>query len=106
MTQWRTVTNFEFVTAADVQLMQGLAQSVTATRPDLIGAGASYGELAWIWGQGSTFYGATWPRRLWFSGDELVAWGWAFLPRQVRRNDGSVQDVTGANLTCQVHSDH
>jgi GNAT superfamily N-acetyltransferase len=100
------MTDFELLTAADVQLMQGLAQRVTAVRPELISAGASYGELAWIWGQGGALYGATWPRRLWFSGDELVAWGWVFLPRQVRRNDGSVTDVTGANLTYQVHPDH
>jgi ribosomal protein S18 acetylase RimI-like enzyme len=100
------MTDFELLTAADIPLMQGLAQRVTATRPDLISAGASYGELAWIWGQGSTLYGATWPRRLWFSGDELVAWGWAFLPHQVRRNDGSVTDVTGASLSYQVHPDH
>ncbi len=100
------MTDFELVTAADVQLMQGLAQRVTATRPDLISGGASYGELAWVWGQGCARYGATWPRRLWFSGDELVAWGWAFLPRQVRRNDGSVTDVTGAFLSYQVHPDH
>ena len=86
--------------------MQGLAQRVTATRPDLISAGASYGELAWIWGQGCAHYRATWPRRLWFSGADLVAWGWAFLPRQVRRNDGSVTDVTGAALSYQVHPDH
>jgi ribosomal protein S18 acetylase RimI-like enzyme len=36
----------------------------------------------------------------------LVAWGWAFLPRQVRRNDGSVTHVTGAFLSYQVHPDH
>jgi hypothetical protein len=30
------MTSFELVTAADVQLMQGLAQRVTATRPDLV----------------------------------------------------------------------
>jgi len=106
LTQWRTMTDFELLTAADVQLMQGLAQRVTATRPDLISAGASYGELAWVWGQGRARYGATWPRRLWFSGDELVAWGWAFLPRQVRRTDGSVTDVAGASLSYQVHPDH
>jgi len=53
LTQFRTVTGFELVTAADVQLMQGLAQRLTAARPDLAGAGASYGELAWIWGQES-----------------------------------------------------
>jgi len=100
------MTAFELLTAADVQLMQGLAQRVTAIRPDLISAGASYGELAWIWGQGRAPYGATWPRRLWYSGDELVAWGWAFLPRKVRRNDGSVTDVTGASLSYQVHPDH
>lgn len=100
------MTDFELVAAADIPLMQGLAQRVTATRPDLISADASYGELAWVWGQGRALYGATWPRRLWFSGDELVAWGWVFLPRQVRRNDGSVTDVTGASLSYQVHPDH
>jgi ribosomal protein S18 acetylase RimI-like enzyme len=100
------MTDFELLIAADVQLMQGLAQRVTATRPDLISADASYGELAWIWGKGRAAYGATWPRRLWFSDDELVAWSWAFLPRQVRRNDGSVTDVTGASLSYQVHPDH
>jgi ribosomal protein S18 acetylase RimI-like enzyme len=100
------MTDFELLTAADVQLMQGLAQRVTAIRPDLISAGASYGELAWVWGQGRASYGATWPRQLWFSGDELVAWGWAFLPRRVKRNDGSVTDVTGSSLSYQVHPDH
>jgi len=100
------MTDFELLTAADIPLMQTLAQRVTATRPDLISAGASYGELAWVWGKGCALYGATWPRRLWFSGDELVAWGWAFLPRQMRRDDGSVTDVTGASLSYQVHPDH
>jgi ribosomal protein S18 acetylase RimI-like enzyme len=100
------MTDLELLTAADIPLMQGLAQRVTAIRPDLVSAGASYGELAWVWGQGRALYGATWPRRLWFSGDELVAWGWVFLPRQVRRNDGSVTDVTGASLSYQVHPDH
>jgi ribosomal protein S18 acetylase RimI-like enzyme len=99
------MTDFELVTAADVRLMQGLAQRVTAARPDLVSADASYGELAWIWGHGHAAYGTSWPRRLWFSGDDLVAWGWACLPRQVRRSDGSVKDVTGASLTYQVHPD-
>jgi ribosomal protein S18 acetylase RimI-like enzyme len=102
----RSVTDFELVTAADVALMQGLAQRVTAARPDLISAGASYGELSWIWGKGQAADGSTWPRRLWFSGDTLVAWAWAFLPRQVRRSDGSVKDITGASLSYQVHPDH
>ena len=97
---------FELVTSADVQLMQRLAQQVTATRPDLVNSDASFGELAWIWGKGHASEGASWPRRLWFSGGELVAWGWASLPRQVRRSDGSVKDVTGAYLAYQVHPDH
>ncbi|MDG4829804.1 GNAT family N-acetyltransferase [Solwaraspora sp. WMMD1047] len=100
------MTGFELLTAADIPLMQGLAQRVTALRPDQISAGASYGELAWVWGQGCALYGATWPRRLWFSGPDLVAWGWAFLPRQVRRTDGPVTAVTGASLSYQVHPDH
>ncbi|MBR7838896.1 GNAT family N-acetyltransferase [Actinospica durhamensis] len=100
------MTDFELLTAADVRLMQGLAQRVTALRPDHINGGASYGELSWIWGQGSIPYGKTWPRRLWYSDGELVAWGWAFLPREVRRNDGSVSQVTGASLSYQIHPEH
>ena len=100
------MTSFERVTVADVQLMQGMAQRVTAVRPDLISAGASYGELAWIWGQGNVDYSRSWPRRLWFAGDDLVAWAWAFLPHQVTRSDGSVKDVTGVSLMYQVHPDH
>jgi hypothetical protein len=60
--------DFELVTAADVRLMQGLAQRVTAVRPDLVNTDASFGELAWIWGKGHAAYGASWARRLWFSG--------------------------------------
>src|SRR5215470_1030415 len=98
--------DFDLVTAADVQLMQGLAQRVTAVRPDLVNSDASFGELAWIWGKGHSAYGGTWPRRLWFSGGELVAWGWAYLPHRVRRSDGSVTDVTRAYLGYQVHPGH
>jgi GNAT superfamily N-acetyltransferase len=100
------MTDVELMTAADLPLLQGLAQRVTATRPELISAGASYGELAWIWGKGHALYGATWRRRLWFAGGEPVAWGWAALPRRVRRNDGSVTEVTGASLSYQVHPGH
>ncbi|MGC4940800.1 hypothetical protein [Kribbella sp. DT2] len=42
----------KLLSAADIPVMQGLAQRVTAVRPELISAGASYGELAWIWGKG------------------------------------------------------
>jgi hypothetical protein len=53
LAQCRIMTGFELVTAAGVQLMQGLAQRLTAARPDLAGAGASYGELAWTWARGA-----------------------------------------------------
>ncbi|MFG2603232.1 GNAT family N-acetyltransferase [Streptomyces sp. NPDC048514] len=100
------MTDFELVTAADVRLMQRLAQRVTATRLDLVNGEATFGELAWNWGKGHAALGAIWPRRLWFSGGDLVAWGWAWLPHRARRSDGSVKDVTGANLVYQVHPDH
>lgn len=100
------MTTSELVTAADVRLMQGLAQRVTATRPDLVNSDASFGELAWNWGRGRAAAGASWPSRLWFSGEDLVAWGWATLPRHVRLNDGSTKDVTRAYLAYQVRPDH
>jgi GNAT superfamily N-acetyltransferase len=106
LAQWRIVGDFDLVTAADIKLMQGLAQRVTAVRPDLVNSDASFGELAWGWGKGHASHGGTWPRRLWFSGDTLVAWGWAYLPHQVRRSDGSVRDVTRAYLGYQVHPGH
>jgi GNAT superfamily N-acetyltransferase len=94
------------VTTADMRLMQGLAQRITAIRPDLVNSDASFGELAWIWGKGHAGDGWTWPCRLWFSGDALVAWGWAYLPHRVRRSDESVVDVTGAYLGYQVDPGH
>ncbi|ANS69982.1 acetyltransferase (GNAT) family protein [Streptomyces lincolnensis] len=100
------MTDLEPVTATDLRLMQGLAQRVTAARPDLVNSDASFGELAWNWGKGHAADGASWTRRLWFSGGDPVAWGWAQLPHRVRRNDGSVKDVTGAYLAHQVHPDH
>ncbi len=100
------MSNDQLVTAADVQLMQGLAQRVTAMRPELVNSDATFGELAWNWGKGHARDGPSWRRRLWSSGGELVAWGWAQLPHQVRRSDGSVKDVPGAYLAYQVHPDH
>lgn len=97
------MANAKIVTAADVQLMQGLAQSVTAIRPDLVNSDASFGELAWIWGKGHGSDGASWPRRLWFSGGHLVAWSWAYLPHRLRRSDGSEKDVTVACLGAPGH---
>ncbi|CAM2809625.1 GNAT family N-acetyltransferase [Saccharomonospora xinjiangensis] len=100
------MTSADVVTAQDLRLMQGLAQQVTATRPELINSDASLGELAWNWGRNHASDGESWRRRLWFSGDDLVAWGWAQLPRTVRFNDGSVKDVTDAYLAYQIHPDH
>jgi GNAT superfamily N-acetyltransferase len=100
------MANLELLTAADVQLMQGLAQRVTAVHPELVNAEATYGELAWNWGKSHAAHGATWPRRLWFAGGRLVAWSWAQLPHRVHRSDGQSKDVTHANLVYQVHPDH
>jgi GNAT superfamily N-acetyltransferase len=100
------VGDFDLVSVVDVQLMQGLAQRVTADRPDLVNSDATFGELAWIWGKGHAADGGTWPRRLWSCDDALVAWAWAYLPHQVRRSDGSVKDITGAYLGYQVHPGH
>ncbi|MFF3563682.1 GNAT family N-acetyltransferase [Streptomyces sp. NPDC002574] len=96
----------ELLTAADVRLMQGLAQRVTAARPELVNSDATFGELAWNWGKGHAGEGAGRPCRLWLSGGDPVAWGWAQLPRRVRRSDGSVKDITSAYLAYQVHPGH
>ncbi len=106
LAQWRPMDDLARVTAADVRLMQGLAQQVAAARLDLVNSDASYGELAWIWGKGHASDGESWVRHLWFSGNDLVAWGWASLPHRVRRSDGSVKDVTSAYLAYQVHPGH
>ena len=100
------MADLELLSSADVRLMQGLAQRVAATRLDLVNAEATYGELAWNWGKGRAAHGRTWPRRLWFSGGDLVAWGWAQLPHRVTRSNGVVKDVTGARLVYQVDPGH
>ncbi|MER6072986.1 hypothetical protein ABT187_29900 [Streptomyces sp. NPDC001817] len=96
----------ELPTAADVQLMQGLAQGVTAIRLDLVNCESTFGGPAWNWGKTHAAEGAGWRRRLWFSGADPVGWGWARLPHRVRRSDGSVKNVTGACLTYQVRPGH
>jgi GNAT superfamily N-acetyltransferase len=100
------MADFAPVTPADVRLMQDLAQRITAVRPDLVNCDATFGELAWIWGKGHASDGRTWVRELWFAGGTLAAWGWAYLPHQVKRSDGSVRNVTGARLGYQVDPDH
>jgi|SRR6266487_1542551 len=62
------MTSVELVTTADVQLMQGLAQRVTATRPDLVNSDASFGELGLELGLGAR------PRRRKLAAPAVVLW--------------------------------
>jgi hypothetical protein len=48
--------------------MQGLAHVSPPYRLDLVNSEATFGELAWNWGEGLARDGASWPRRLWFRG--------------------------------------
>lgn len=85
--------------------MQGLAQQVTALRPELVNSDATVGEMAWVWGKDHADQGSTWRRRLWFEGGQLAGWGWIFLPYQAMRSDGQLLDITTTTLTWQVHPD-
>ncbi len=90
---------------ADLRLMQGLAQEVTALRPELINGDASVGELAWVWAKDFDALGSFWRHRLWFVEKRLAAWGWAYLPHRVARSDGQVREVKSASLIWQTHPD-
>lgn len=90
-------------TDSELRLMQGLAQQVTAERPELLNSEATVGELAWFFSRNVDAIGASWRRRLWFADGALVGWGWAHLPYRIAGADGSVSEVTDANLTWQVH---
>jgi GNAT superfamily N-acetyltransferase len=93
-------------TTGDLREMQGLAQRVTTLQPELLGGEATFGELAWSWGQGLAAAGDTWRRRLVYYGGELIGWGWAYLPRRVVRTDGSVTESRKSSLAYQYHPDH
>lgn len=88
---------------ADLWLMQGLAQQVTALRPELVNVDATVGELAWVWGKDHATQASTWRHRVWYDGADVVGWGWIFLPYQVPRSDGQILYVTTTTLTWQVH---
>lgn len=90
----------------DVRLMQGLAQRVTALRPELVNSEATFGELAWIWSKDRATQGDTWRRRLWRDGDGLAGWGWIYLPYRVMRSDGQFLEVNETFMSWQVHPDH
>ncbi len=89
----------------DVRLMQGLAQEVTALRPELVNTCAGVGQLAWIWGMGRRGEDDNWRRRLWYQGTDLIGWGWANLPYVGSRGDGQSYRVDYADLAWQVHPD-
>ncbi|TPJ43983.1 GNAT family N-acetyltransferase [Mesorhizobium sp. B2-7-1] len=89
----------------DLRLMQGLAQDVTALRPELLNDDATVGELAWVWAKDFDAFSPFWRHRLWFVNRRVAAWGWACLPHRVPRGDGTVIEVETANLIWQTHPD-
>lgn len=89
----------------ELRLMQGLAQQVTALRPELLNGDATLGELAWCWGKDVDVLGPFWRRRFWIEDGQLAAWGWAKLPFRVQRSDGTFARVETATLVWQTHPD-
>jgi GNAT superfamily N-acetyltransferase len=89
----------------ELRLMQGLAQQVTARRPELLNSDATVGELAWVWGKDLGALGQFWRHRMWFEGGQLTAWGWACVPYRVPRGDGHFRESETASLTWQAHPD-
>ncbi len=85
--------------------MQGLAQEVTALRPELLNGDATVGELAWVWAKDHDTLGPYWRHRMWLVDGKLAGWGWACLPYRVLRGDGTLRAATAANLIWQVHPD-
>lgn len=89
----------------ELRLMQGLAQQVTALRPELLNGDATIGELAWVWAKDFDALGAFWRHRRWFVDGRLVAWGWIHLPYRIPRGDGTFREAGTANLTWQMQPD-
>ena len=85
--------------------MQGLAQEVTAIRPELLNGDATVGELAWVWAKDVHVLGPYWRHRMWFVDGKLAAWGWVCLPYSVPRSDGTFRESKAASLTWQTHPD-
>lgn len=89
----------------ELRLMQGLAQQVTALRPELLNGDATVGELAWVWAKDVDALSRFWRHRLWFVNGRLAAWGWAHLPHRIPRGDGTFRETKAANLIWQAHPD-
>lgn len=89
----------------ELRLMQGLAQQVMASRPELVNVDATVGELAWVWAKDFDALSRFWRHRLWFVEGRLEAWAWVYLPHRVLRSDGNFREVKDARLIWQVHPD-
>ena len=87
----------------ELRLMQGLAQEVTALRPELLNGDATVGELAWVWAKDFDALNGFWRHRLWFADGRLAAWAWACLPYRVSRGGGKFREQETASLTWQTH---
>ena len=90
---------------AELRLLQGLAQRVTALGPELVNGDATVGELAWVWAKDFDALNQFRRHRLWFVDGQLAAWAWVYLPYRVPRSDGKTLEVKAANLIWQVHPD-
>ena len=80
----------------ELRLMQGLAQQVTALRPELVNGDATVGELAWVWAKDFDALNQFWRHRLWFVDGRLAAWAWVYLPYRVPRSDAYPSSFTEA----------
>lgn len=89
----------------ELRQMQGLAQQVTASRPELLNGDATVGELAWVWAKDVDALAPFWRHRMWFVDGKLAAWGWAYLPYRIPRGDGQVRESKEATLIWQTHPD-
>ena len=89
----------------DLRAMQGMAQEIAANRPELLNAEATIGELAWVWAKEFDALHKYWRYRFWYDLGKLVAWGWAWMPYQITRENGAVSHVSNASLTWQTHPD-
>ena len=95
----------ETIRPAELRQMQGLAQRVTARSPAFLNGDATFGEVAWVWGQTYDALSPFWRHRLWFEGGELVGWGWARLPFRIQREDGTYRQSATAHMNWQTHPD-
>jgi hypothetical protein len=58
---------------SELRAMQQLAKAVWTADPAMMNTGASLGELAWSWGEGSRLNATDWRHRLWFDRDLIAA---------------------------------